>query len=67
MAIKEVMFDKYCPLCEDYDKSEDEDPCYDCLNQGWNEDSHKPIMFKEKGSDNNDETSRIRKNKGYFG
>lgn len=48
MSIKEVRFDQYCPKCEHWEKSEAEDPCYDCLNQGWNYESHKPIMFKEK-------------------
>lgn len=48
MSIKEVRFDQYCPKCENWEKSEAEDPCYDCLNQGWNDESHKPIMFKEK-------------------
>lgn len=48
MATKEVYFNEYCPKCEHYSKSEAEDPCYDCLAQGWNEDSHKPIMFKDK-------------------
>lgn len=50
MATKEVRFDKYCKLCQYYEKSEAEDPCWDCLNQGWNEDSNKPILFKEKES-----------------
>ena len=48
MAQKEVYFDKYCPLCEYCDKRENEDPCFDCLNYGRNEDSHKPVNFKEK-------------------
>lgn len=48
MSANEVHFDIYCPQCEYYENSEADDPCYDCLNQGWNEDSHKPIMFKEK-------------------
>ena len=47
MATKEVKFDEYCPKCQHYNKGEDEDPCWDCLNQGWNEDTHKPVMFKE--------------------
>lgn len=47
MATKEVKFDEYCPKCQYYNKGEDEDPCWDCLNQGWNEDTHKPLMFKE--------------------
>lgn len=47
MATKEVRFDEYCKLCKNYEKSESEDPCWDCLNQGWNDDSHKPIRFEE--------------------
>ena len=47
MAIKEVYFNLYCPTCKHYTKREDEDPCYDCLDQGWNEDSHKPIKYEE--------------------
>ena len=52
MAIKEVRFDEYCKICKHFEKSEAEDPCYDCLNQGWNTDSHKPIMFEEKDGSN---------------
>lgn len=52
MATKEVRFDMYCKECKHYEKSEAEDPCFDCLDQGWNEDSHKPIMFEEKDQKN---------------
>lgn len=45
---KEVDFKTYCPLCEHYTKPENEDPCWDCLDQGWNIDSHKPLYFIEK-------------------
>lgn len=48
MAIKEVRFDIYCSKCKHSDKTESEDPCWDCLNQGWNIDSHKPEFFEEK-------------------
>lgn len=47
MSIKEVRFDQYCPSCVHYQKSEAEDPCYECLDQGWNDDSRKPINYKE--------------------
>lgn len=47
-AAKEVRFDLYCPRCKHYEKSESEDPCWDCLEQGWNENSHKPINWEEK-------------------
>jgi hypothetical protein len=48
MATKEVWFDEYCKTCEHCDKSEGDYPCCDCLNQPYNNDSHKPIMHKEK-------------------
>lgn len=46
--LKEVYFDEYCHRCQHEEKKESEDPCYDCLGQGYNVDSHKPINFKEK-------------------
>lgn len=48
MATKEVRFDLYCPQCAHYDKQAQDDPCWDCLNQGWNYDSHKPIKYEKK-------------------
>jgi len=48
MATKEVRFDIYCKTCKYYNKEEHEDPCWDCLNEGWNENSNKPIYWKEK-------------------
>lgn len=48
MATKEVNFRVYCPKCQFYPLQETEDPCNECLAQGWNEDSTKPIGYKEK-------------------
>ena len=45
---KEVRYDVYCPKCQYYEKSEAEDPCYECLDQGWNENTHRPIYYEEK-------------------
>ena len=50
MSTKIVDFQHWCPKCEHWEKGENEDPCFDCLNQGWNEDSTKPILYKEKMS-----------------
>ena len=47
MATKEVRFDEYCPLCVHCAKDASEDPCWDCLNQGWNYNSHMPTKFEE--------------------
>ena len=46
MNTKIVYFDEYCPKCAHWEASEAEDPCYDCLNQGWNYGSHKPTHFE---------------------
>lgn len=43
---KEVRFDIYCKRCKSKDKRENEDPCWDCLESGFNYDSHKPINFE---------------------
>ena len=48
MSVKEVRFDLYCKDCKHYEKDENEDPCWDCLNSGWNENSHRPVSFEEK-------------------
>lgn len=44
----EVDFEKYCPRCKDYKTPEVKDPCNECLGQGYNYNSSKPIIFKEK-------------------
>lgn len=48
---REVYFNQYCPLCKYRDILEDkmkpEDPCWACLKQGYNIDSHKPVYFEE--------------------
>lgn len=44
---KEVYFNEYCNKCIHKDTIETEDPCNECLNQGHNEYSHKPINFTE--------------------
>lgn len=45
---KEVYFDVYCPICKYEKESETEMPCRECLENGWNWYSHKPIMWEEK-------------------
>ena len=46
---KEVYFEQYCPKCKSFNDSETdpESPCWDCVNAPANQDSHKPINFKE--------------------
>lgn len=45
---KIVEFETYCPKCEHYEKTESEDPCWDCLGITSNANSRKPIAFKKK-------------------
>lgn len=48
---KEVYFDKYCHMCVACDKKEDEEPCFECLQNPVNLYSHKPVKFKSKLDD----------------
>lgn len=48
MDVKEVNFRLYCPKCKYYPLGSTDDPCNECLGQPWNENSHKPINYKEK-------------------
>lgn len=44
----EVDFKKYCETCK-YEKLEEKfDPCNECLENGYNLNSHKPMMWEEK-------------------
>jgi hypothetical protein len=45
---KIVDFEKYCPKCKYHKQKESEDPCNNCLNEGGNIQSQKPVNFKEK-------------------
>lgn len=45
---KEVRFDQYCAKCVHASKDENEDPCWDCLENPVNVYSRKPVYFKEK-------------------
>lgn len=45
---KFVDFEKYCPKCKSKDVAESEDPCFECLKEPVNVDSHKPVRFEEK-------------------
>lgn len=60
-----VQFDEYCNKCEYYARSESEDPCWECLDNPINEDSRRPINYKEKKSkrrrrkENNNENQAV--------
>lgn len=45
---KEVWFDQYCKTCKYCTLKDCEDPCNGCLDYPGNEDSHKPVNWREK-------------------
>lgn len=56
---KEVRFDIYCEKCKYKDKAENEDPCWDCLVETVNQNSHKPVYFKENGNENTNSSTDV--------
>ena len=54
-----VEFDKYCKTCKFRDKNDKkgEEPCNDCLDNPINQDSRKPVNYKEDP----DEIERLEK------
>lgn len=44
---KEVFFDIYCKTCKYYELQPYLNPCNQCLAEPYNEDSHKPVEYKE--------------------
>lgn len=48
---KIVRFDRYCKLCENWKKKQEEEPCTTCLDNPTNAHSRVPLMYKKKGVD----------------
>ena len=48
LTTKEVRFDLWCKKCKHRMKKENKDPCWECLDEPMNENSHKPLYFEEK-------------------
>lgn len=47
---KIVHFDEWCHKCVHFNVEDWDDPCSECLDNPANEDSHRPIYFKEDKS-----------------
>ena len=45
--LKECLFNVWCPKCEYYERPDVDDPCDECLEYPSQENSTKPVMFKE--------------------
>lgn len=46
--LKEVDFEKYCKNCKYGELEEFKDPCNECLESGMNEETSRPVCWKEK-------------------
>ena len=56
--LKEVYFGEWCPKCAHLGVAEELEPCFDCLAEPANVDSHKPVKWVEgkvKKSDKEDD------------
>lgn len=47
---KEVYYYLYCDTCINRDTDAGDDPCNECLNNPYNDDSHKPINYRKEES-----------------
>lgn len=45
---REVHFNEYCETCKHRDLSEKDDPCFDCLDEPVNVNSHKPVKWEAR-------------------
>lgn len=45
-AYKIVYFGEYCKTCKHKEVKEEDDPCYDCLHEPVNLNSHKPVKYE---------------------
>ena len=45
---KEVYFHLYCNKCKHKDVKDVKDPCNECLDNPYNDHSHKPVKFEEE-------------------
>lgn len=61
LIYKEVYFDQYCPKCKYNTLSESNDPCHDCLNYGYNKNSHKPVNFEGVDNDVSKRSTKIQR------
>ena len=45
---KEVYFHLYCATCKYWNKSASDEPCNECLKEGSNIDSHRPVRYEKE-------------------
>lgn len=47
-GMKEVYFGQFCKKCTHFENMDDEEPCCECLDEPFNQYSHKPVKFEDK-------------------
>lgn len=47
-AYKEVYFDQYCKKCKHEKVACIDEPCYECLNEPTNLNTHRPVKYEKK-------------------
>jgi hypothetical protein len=47
-GMKEVYFDQYCKTCVHKDVKEEDEPCFACLDEPMNQNSHKPVKYEPR-------------------
>lgn len=55
----EVRFDIWCKRCKYFARAEEDDPCVDCLLESVNQNSKKPVYFKEDDNENTDSSTDV--------
>lgn len=50
MAAHIVDYETWCPKCKFFERDEVMEPCHNCLQNPVNEDSRKPVEWKEDKS-----------------
>lgn len=60
----EVDFNTYCKLCKHKDVLETDDPCNECLEQGYNYNTSKPVNYKEASKKDSVRSRKADKGRG---
>ena len=47
---KEVYFHEFCKKCKHEKVKDTEEPCYECLGEPTNWNSHRPVKYEKKES-----------------
>lgn len=52
-SMREVNFERFCPECKHFNKSENEEPCDECTNACIRMFSQRPLRFEKEDQNGN--------------